>query len=324
MKLSIIIPVYNVEDYIKECLDSVLSQKGDFEVIAVDDGSKDKSADLCRRIAGSDPRLRVISQENRGAGGARNTGIRQASGEWLMFVDADDTLAPGAVERVESLLEKDPDMVIFRMGYTDGDGNPVARTDDWRGEFEAESFYDRKDLLLSTPNPCDKVIRRSLFTDNGVYFPEKVWLEDLRAIPKLISLCKKVISVGDVLYFYRERGGSTMNDSDAAKNSLAIDAFDDILGWFESRKTFEALKDELEMLAVRHLLLAATVRVLRADPSSPLPDKFVSYMNSHFPDFRSNRYLGELSRSKRLAFRLAAGRRFGILGALFRLKDRLR
>ena len=323
MKLSIIIPVYNVADCVADCLGSVLSQRGDFEVIAVDDGSTDKSGEICREWAKKDPRLRVITQENRGAGGARNTAIRAANGQWLMFVDSDDTIAPGAVGIITGCLEKDPDMVIFRMGYTDPAGNPVAKTDDWIGPLETESFSERKDLLLSTPNPCDKVIKKELFIKNSVYFPEKVWLEDLRIIPKLISLCGRVISLSDVLYFYRERGGSTMNDKNAAKNEQIITAFDDLLGWFEKRGTADELKDELEMLAIRHLLLAATVRVLRADPASGLPAKFVSYMNSRFPDFRKNRYIRELPRAKRLAFLLAAGSHFRTLGALFGLKDRL-
>lgn len=323
MKLSIIIPVYNVEKYVDACLASVLSQKGDFEVIAVDDGSTDKSSRICLEWTKKDPRLRLIRQENRGLGGARNTGIEAAKGEWLMFVDSDDELKEGALELLERSLGGDPDAVIFRFAYEDAAGRSVEKADDWRGAFEAESFSSRKDLLLENPNACDKLIKSSLFASSGVRFPEKVLYEDLRTIPKLLSLCGKVSCIDRKLYIYKERAGSIMNGRDAQKNEQIIAALDDLLFWFEERGTAEPLKNELEMLAVRHVLIAATVRVLRADPGSRLPERFVSYMESRFPDYKNNKYIKELSRSKRLAFRLAAGKHFRTLGALFGLKDLL-
>ena len=98
-KLSIIIPIYNAENYISNCLKSIFAQSfSDYEVVLVNDGSKDKSLDMCKKIAYDDRRVTVIDKENGGASSARNAGIKAASGEYLMFIDADDYIDDGYLE----------------------------------------------------------------------------------------------------------------------------------------------------------------------------------------------------------------------------------
>ena len=114
MKVSVIIPVYNVRLYLERCVQSVLRQTyKDLEIILVDDGSKDNSGELCDQLALSDQRIRVIHQENQGLSGARNTGIRQATGEYIIFLDSDDEwlLSDG----LENLLQGEKaDLIIFK------------------------------------------------------------------------------------------------------------------------------------------------------------------------------------------------------------------
>lgn len=117
-EVSIIVPVYQVENYIRKCIDSILAQTfTDFELILVDDGSKDKSGQICDEYAGMDQRVRVIHQENSGVAAARNHGIAYANGGYLCFVDADDWIEDGMIEQCISQM-KENDADILRHGHT--------------------------------------------------------------------------------------------------------------------------------------------------------------------------------------------------------------
>ena len=113
-QLSFIIPVYNSEKYIRKCVESITSQTDrDFELILVNDGSKDNSGIICNDMAKEDKRFKVIHQENKGICGARDTGIREAVGEWLCFVDNDDIIASGSVECIFESMDKENDIIYF-------------------------------------------------------------------------------------------------------------------------------------------------------------------------------------------------------------------
>ena len=117
--ISVIIPVYNVEDYLAECIDSVLGQSyTDYEIILVDDGATDSSGRMCDEYARKDSRIRVIHQENGGLSAARNTGLRAAWGKYIYFLDSDDYIAPSALEHLAALAEKEQADVVFFDGYT--------------------------------------------------------------------------------------------------------------------------------------------------------------------------------------------------------------
>ena len=123
-KLSVIVPVYNTEKYLRECIDSILAQTfTDFELILVDDGSTDGSGVLCDSLAQTDDRIRVIHKENGGLSDARNAGLVQAKGTWLLFVDGDDYVEPDAMAHMQSLLEQHHAQIIhccLRNVYVDG------------------------------------------------------------------------------------------------------------------------------------------------------------------------------------------------------------
>jgi glycosyltransferase involved in cell wall biosynthesis len=117
-KLSIVLPVYNVSSYLDECLESLRAQTfGDFEALCVDDGSTDGSGDILRKAAERDPRIKVFSQENKGVGAARNLALDNASGEWIGFLDADDTIAPDWFERMMSHAADGIDIVHAHSSY---------------------------------------------------------------------------------------------------------------------------------------------------------------------------------------------------------------
>lgn len=125
MRISVIIPVYNAEKYLQPCVDSVLMQTyKDFELILVDDGSKDGSGAMCEKIASQDSRVHVVHQKNAGAGAARNAGIKTAKGEYIVFVDSDDMIEP---EYMELLSKQNEDLVFIDVDRVDEKGKVLGK-----------------------------------------------------------------------------------------------------------------------------------------------------------------------------------------------------
>ncbi len=321
-KVTVSVPVYNVEKYLKKCTDSILSQtEGDIELLLVDDGSTDSSGALCDRIAGTDPRVRVIHQENRGLGGARNTGMENARGEWIIFPDSDDWLEPETIERALKTAESaGADMSLFAFRSVDEGGRTISEHFESLPEGEPLDPRERRDLLLIAPNAWSKLYRTDLFRRTGVRYPPRVWYEDIRTTSKLLPWCGRVAYTGYIGYNYLQRQGSIMNNMALERNREIIEAFDDILGWYMEQGLFEEYRQELEYLTLFHLYLTATVRVARADPRHPLLGEFADSVKKRFPDYRRNPYLARLSRPRRLALRLTEHRLYGLLNLAFKLK----
>ena len=270
--ISVIVPVYNVEKYLSQCADSILSQDySDLEVIFIDDGSTDASGQICDQYAEKDPRVRVIHQKNGGAAAAKNAGLRMASGKYLSFVDSDDYLEPNVYGGlVRTLLDTGADVVqgSFREIYRN-------RTEEQRVSEETLEGYE---YLLRFPKDfsCallwNKLYRRELFA--GVFFEEGHKIDDEYFTWQGFLKPRKVVRVDRVIYNYRKRASGVMStpesgerrvldclDSTAKRRRKIIDslpelrqAFDenylDVI-WYLSgnegstERTLKALKDSL-------------------------------------------------------------------------------
>lgn len=324
MLISVIIPVYNVKEYLEKCVESVIDPNfNDYEMILVDDGSTDGvSGELCDKIAAKNPELiRVIHQENRGLGGARNTGIREAKGEYLFFPDSDDSVVPGTVSLLAAKIkDTNADIIAFNIMTDDGNGNrtPVASN-----YFESDTPFklsEHPEYLLSLPNAWGRVWRKSLFIDNNIEYPNKVWYEDIRTSTKLFAKAESIVTIPDRLYIYLQRQGSIMRSSNLERNREIIDAFEDIITWFKNEGLFEQYRDVLCQLAIDNVYVAASVRVLREDTKHPLLGKLAEYMEKTFPGFEKSRYIAKLPRMKKLAYKLVRARRYKLLALLFKIK----
>ena len=322
MTFSIIVPVYNVQDYLPGCLDSILKNDlDDCEIILVDDGATDRSGELCDTCAAEHPeRIRVVHQENGGLGAARNTGMREAKGEWLLFVDSDDKIVPETLAVLKKAVRPDVDIVAFQFLHDDGEHTPEPRESGSAPTDAPFTLAERPSELLALPSAWMRLWRRSLFLDNGIEYPSRVWYEDIRTTAKLLPLARGIVVLPDHLYAYLERPGSIMNNAKLARNQEILDALDDILSWYRERDLASAYASELEALTVNHVLLAASVRVARADPKHPLLAAFREYTDRNYPDWPANPYLKQLPKLKALALRLIRGRHFRLLSLLFRLK----
>ncbi len=324
MRYSVIIPVYNVADYLCRSIDSVLANDtSDAEIIIVDDGSTDGiSASICDEYGKRYPELiRVIHQENRGLGGARNTAIDVARGDYLFFLDSDDTIAPDTLSVIGGVIDHHrPDIAAFGFAGDDGEGTlspvPVSAP-----IFDKPfTLPEHPQYLLSLPSVWQRAWRRALFTENGIRFPERVWYEDIRTTVKLFAAAESIVVTDRCLYRYLQRSGSIMNSSALDRNLEITWAFDDIISWYREHGLYEKYKDTLTRLAIDHVFLAATVRVARASPKSPLLAQLYGYMERTFPDFAENPLLSELSFLHKLLFFLIKNKRYGAVNFLFRLK----
>lgn len=300
-KLSVIIPVYNVENYLAKCLDSVIyPELGDYEIILVNDGSTDSSGSICADYAARFPALvRVITTENGGLGRARDVGIDAAAGKYLLFLDSDDYLSPNAVPEMMALLDHDFDMCFFDIRSVNEEGRLLKYIHGCaiEGEFTLESYPE---LLFEMPSAWNKIYRRTLFTENGICYPGRVWYEDMYVTPLLYTKAGKMLSVHRPWHNYLQRAGSITNNKNTERNLEIIPAVEAMLGAYRDAGLYEKYRAQLEYAAFYNQVLTSCTRVNLADWRSEVQDKLYADFLKKFPDYRKNSYVKEMSAKYKL------------------------
>lgn len=214
-RVSVIVPVYNTSEYISECLDSLLTQTlHNIEIICIDDSSTDNSLDLLNLYAAKDERVIVIEhRQNRGLGGARNTGISHARGDFLCFVDSDDYVDKDFIRKLYGAIKKENADIAMCSYWKDIAGNisPYVK-DVSKLSFTIDLAPDETLAIANRYNPActNKMIRRKIVKDNNLTQPEKKLYEGVLFWVKLVYFSDKMTSTSDRLYFYRQRPGSIM------------------------------------------------------------------------------------------------------------------
>lgn len=214
--ISVIVPVYKVEEYLPKCVDSIINQTyRNLEIILVDDGSPDGCGAICDRYAGQDSRVRVIHQENAGISGARNAGLDIMTGKYLTFVDSDDWLAPNAIEVLFGRLQQDgSDMAIGQRikVYCDGTTGPTYCA--WMGDMKITGQEAIATLGTETPVPCcawGSLAQRVVY--QNLRFPKITRGEDLWIFPDVLDACRTVSLDSRVIYYYYQRNTSIIHNS---------------------------------------------------------------------------------------------------------------
>ncbi len=214
-KVSVIIPVYNVENYIEECIKSVLTQNYDnYEIILLDDGSTDNSLEICKKFE-DDIKIKIIHNQNHGVSITRNEGINIANGEYIIFIDSDDCISYTFIEDLVEAIEKnDADIAI--CGYT---RNRLELNKDEGNDISIIQADDYLNMLfknnLSECYVWNKIFKRNIIINSNIYFPEciSIW-EDMYFLINYLNNINKVAIINKKLYFYRIRMESTINNSD--------------------------------------------------------------------------------------------------------------
>ncbi|NLZ56581.1 MAG: glycosyltransferase family 2 protein [Clostridiaceae bacterium] len=330
MFISVIVPAYNAEKWLHECIDSLLNQKypaDRYEIIAVNDGSRDDSGAILDEYARRDPRVRPIHQENQGLGGARNSGIAAAVGEYFAFVDSDDRVTPDFLSAFADAARSVPghaDMVI--ANFAPLVNNKLLHPQpnygsEWRNRPLNTEHHP--ELLLFPPAAWLRLYRRDLFAETGLRFTPRSWFEDLHLIPRLTVLARNIVYIPAVTYHYRRNPESIMNSARLARNVEMIQVLEELLDWFKARREENEFHSELEFLVIFNAFVTSSVRIARQDPHHPLLSDLYAFTERNFPNFRSNSYLKDKrfsSRGFRLSFNLIERRRYGLLRNLFRLR----
>lgn len=234
--VSIIIPVYKVEQYLKRCMDSVLNQTyKNIEVILVNDGSPDNCPALCDEYAKIDSRVRVIHKENGGLSSARNVALDTVKGDYVFFVDSDDWLALDTLEVLNEYLEKDYDMISFQRTYLTEEkvvekGSENAKDMDV-SQYIDESFLGKYDFFVTT-----KIFKTEVF--NNVRFLEGRNYEDLEIMHRLFLNMKKVVGLDYFLYYYWK------GNEGAITNTITMENIKD--HYLSANEIYHACKKYLE------------------------------------------------------------------------------
>ena len=292
MKLSVIVPVYKAEAYLRECVDSLLGQTlAELEIILVNDGSPDNSGAIMAEYAAKYPeKVRALTLDNGGQGRARNRGIDIARGEYLGFVDSDDYVLPAMYEtlcRVADEQQADVVDCCIEAFYPDGS---TERLRTWRDER----------VIAAAGSACNKLFRRSAVGE--LRFPEGLKYEDFGFSALMLLRSKKTVHLDDALYRYRVGQPSTMHNQNPRMNL-------DILEIMELlRENMDPVKDrdDFEFLVLNHVLLEAVKRVAVMDGEDRKECLFLlrTYVREHIPRLSACRSFREETRSRRLIMRL--------------------
>lgn len=206
-EISIVIPVFNAEEYLAECIESILSQNySDFELLLVNDGSTDSSKAICEDFVKKDKRVILINQENTGVSSARNNGILQAKGKYLMFCDSDDCVSPNWCSVLYTAIRKNPESLVV--------SNVTKNYNDlYKGELQSDyellTYFElyKSGLSAYTPN---KIYNLSIIKKNNIIFDVDCnFSEDVKFNIDYFSHCKNIILIDQKLYFYRQTYGLT-------------------------------------------------------------------------------------------------------------------
>lgn len=220
-KFSIIVPVYNTEKYLKRCLDSIKNQSfKDYEVIIVNDGSTDNSSDIISKYS-----YKVINQENLGLSMARNNGVKESSGEYLIFLDSDDYIEKDLLKEVNESLSNNPDLVRYQIKEVFDDEENINYEEE---PFDNKSGVEAFKLITKyhfVENAWAYAIKRDFYLKEKFSFKKVAYHEDFGLMPLVIIKSKIVNSINYVGYCYYQRSGSIMNNNDYSKTKKKVNDF---------------------------------------------------------------------------------------------------
>lgn len=251
-KFSIIVPVYNVEKYIKKCIDSILEQTfKDYEVIVVNDGTKDKSIERIQ-----DYPVKIITQENKGLSEARNFGVMHTTGEYILFVDSDDSIEKDLLQNIYQVLDNKPDVVRYQIRNVYDNGI----TED----YQEEGFINKTGVDAFTEickyhfveTACCYAIKRDYYIKHQFSFKRNTYHEDFGLIPLVIMKANCVNSISYIGYNYMQRMGSIMNNNDYSKTKKKVEDVYEHYLWLKQ----EIEKTNLDATIFKSFLANSVIR----------------------------------------------------------------
>ena len=306
MNLSIIIAIYQIEKVLDDCLNSIYQQlaDNDIEVLMVNDGSKDHCEDICLSYAQKDSRFIYHKKENGGLSDARNYGLSHASKDYIWFVDGDDVLEKDAFMKLKQLTNIDWDVLYF--DYCEFEGRTSLFS-----IHEVEGWKSGKEYLLSPPNAWNKIMKKSLLAQEQFQFPKGIWYEDRATAAIHVSYSDKLYYSKEVLYKYRVRQESLMNQSQYNERML------DIITAIEMMHAQAGTQyhDECESNAIGNLLYQSAFRLLPFQRILEL-NQCVDTCKSLYPHCEDNPYLKNRSKLYRFTIHCILKKRYKLVNLI--------
>ena len=306
--VSILVPVYNVKDYLSRCVDSLLAQTYEkIEIILVDDCSTDGSADVAKDYANRFPtKCKYVQREkNGGLSAARNSGIQAAQGRWLTFVDSDDWVDADYVDTlVQAAVNEQADVVMSSIYYYYSENNmqAVSPFDD----LTTASSHGEK-IALSRSYACTRLFERALFEESGILFPEDIRrAEDMATIIPIMTRAKKIAIVPKAMYYYFQRSTSISNSN---QKGVDLSFYPKTIGRMIELSA-PGYETELQYRAVSELMYGMVMIMLRSGRKQKDLSAHVDWFNQTYPNWQENKYLSRMAGAKRLFVRLAAKKQY--------------
>lgn len=287
-KVSIIVPVYNVEEYLVKCLDSLVNQTlHDIEIIAVNDGSTDNSKGILKGYIKKYPnKIKYFEKENGGLSDARNFGIPYATGEYIAFLDSDDYIELDMYEKMYiKAKEEDSDIVEcdFIWEYPN------------RKKIDTGVIYHSKKEMIAYARVVawNKLIKRTLLVKHRIEFPKGLRYEDVEFFYKMVPYYNKVSFVKEPLVHYIQRASSISNVQNERTREI-FNVLDNVIEYYKNNDLYDEYKDELEYTYTRLLLCSSLFRMVKIKDAAIREDllsKTWSKLNEEFPNWKKNNIL---------------------------------
>lgn len=261
-KLSIIIPIYNAQNTLRKCLDSILEQEyTDYEIILINDGSQDSSEKIILEYEKENNKIKYISKENSGVADSRNIGVKNATGEYIVFVDSDDYVKNTIFTDIESYLEKGIELIKWKGILVNKDGKEISKMqgpcfEETIGENGFNKLYS-EDVFIDTL--WLYAIKRNIFIENDFKFTTNTYHEDFGLLPLIIVKAKTMVSIDKYNYFYVQTENSIMRGNDYKKTlKKAYDSllqYDNIIKKIENYNIEKKTKENIKIFCTNTILL---------------------------------------------------------------------
>lgn len=302
MKITAVVPVYNVELYLEECLDSLVSQTESFdEIILINDGSTDSSREICEKYSRSCPAMKLINQENKGLAAARNIGMKLATGDYIVFIDSDDYVSRNLNYRLkEETRVRDVEVLFYNASIRYDLSSEERRTayvhkdelNEW--VMTGMEYFERSFPVYHSVSACIAAYKRDFLERYGIIFPEGIYFEDNYFNLQVITYAVRVFCISDSLYIRRCRENSIMNNGMTGKKCKDMVCCQQLLWEFLAKNDVWSGKRELLMRFVSFGILNAVYsvsccgdQVLREQAKRKLANSFLGHWRSLFSEYHA-------------------------------------
>lgn len=312
IKVSIIVPVWNTEKYIEQCLNSLVNQTiKEKEIIIINDGSPDKSENIIKAFQKKYPKLiKYIKKENGGQGSARNRGLEIAKGEFIGFVDSDDWVDKTMYENMYNIaIKKKADLIICDM----------------MDHFDTETIYydctHYNNPFEKTPSACNKLFKKE-FINNIRFFEDNIWYEDMNFTCKVLLQNPVIENISKGFYHCHAHNGSTMINNNSKKNLDIITCIEDIKDYAIKNKLFK--EDLYSYMIFNHVLITTIMRVASQDnkQKESVLKELLKYCHKNIGNYKKYNYYKDITTNRKIIANLNFKGLYKISLIIIKIKQR--